>query len=905
MAITTAEMQIVIKAQTDADKVLKGLSSQLKDIDKQASTMSKALGAAGTAMKGLAVTGAVGGVLAVAAGAQKAVEALTGGVGLANSVEQVKARLNAFTKDGAETERILEQIRSEADKTPFSFNAMANAAAMLLPASKSAQGGLEGLIREAEILAALNPSEGLEGAAFALREALSGDFVSVMERFNIPRELINRLKAEGVPNAQIVGRALEEMGADFSLVSNLAQTTSGRFSTFQDGLARLQAAAGEPILEALGVALDEASKALDENKAALTEAARAIGTTLAGAIRASVALLQEWGPRLRDAFEAVGELKDGVGEALGNLRDFATGLGEGVQQSGVLQTGLDALSGVVQAVSGAIQAAAPVVQGLADRFAAFASEVAPLVGAAFESIQRVVGTVLGAVGNLIATNLALFQAQWAEHGGTITTIVSALWGALSGVVEAGLSVISGTIRTVLQLVAGDWQGAWQTMITTATTALGQLAGAIGALAGPIAAKAAEIGQAIVNGISNGIRGGIGAVTAAAAGVAQAALSAAKSQLGIASPSREFEEVGEDVVAGLVDGIDSVAGDAIDAVESMVAEMNEAAGDLNLVDAILGGLDTKGQDALANFLHDSEDVIEQLGRKAQEVGEKAARALADARDDAAEAIQDVREGAASRALELVDNQSLSREIRAVRERFGDQQDEADRAYKEQREDADLTYKYEKDLAKAKTSDERAEVRARFKEATDDLALRRQQDEADRAFRKQQNAALQAFNDRLEDEGLQRQIKRLQEERDKRITEITAALSEKERKVVENEARERAALAQSAQDKLADLKEKFFDKVGPLMEGTRDQFETLFAGIAAQVGAAAGAVNDLAAAIARVSGARVSASGGGSGLGPGDIATWANQPQAAKDAFTAQYGADPGTGWAAEHPAEARR
>jgi phage-related protein len=474
-----AELVIVLRAQDTASKVLKSMSGQLKEIDKQASLMSKAVGAAGTAMKGLAAAGAVGGVLAVAAGAQKAVEALTGGIGLANSVEQVRARLNAFTKDGAATEAILEQIRSEADRTPFAFAEMANAAAMLLPASKSAQGGLEGLIKQAEILAALNPSEGLEGAAFSLREALSGDFVSVMERFNIPRELINRLKDEGVPNAQIVGRALEEMGADFSLVANLANTTQGRLSTFQDGLARLQAAAGEPILDALGVALDAASVALDENKVALTEAATAIGVFLADAVKGSVTLIKQWGPVILSAAARLGELKDTVGEVLDVIGRFTTSalrpviqtMGELARRAGDTATDWgEAWATVREVVEGAWRFLQPVLQAVADGLNRFGAEVLPELAAAWEVMSQRAQAAWSALEAFLRPALEALSQFWTEHGDTIVRVATVAWENVRDVIALAMDAIRTVVLVVLDLVQGDFDSAWDRVKALAANA---------------------------------------------------------------------------------------------------------------------------------------------------------------------------------------------------------------------------------------------------------------------------------------------------------------------------------------------------------------------------------------------------------------------------------------------------
>jgi len=187
------KLSLIIEATDNASSVLGGIG--------------KTLGNLGRVAGGLAL----GGIAALGAGV---VKFASDGLSLNNSMEKVTAQLNAFTKDGAKTADIIDMVRKRAAKTPFEFNEMAKAATALLPASKQAQTGLEGIIEQAEILAASNPAEGLEGAAFALKEAVSGDFTSIIERFNLPRQFINDLKKEGVPNLEIVRRAMKEMGLD-------------------------------------------------------------------------------------------------------------------------------------------------------------------------------------------------------------------------------------------------------------------------------------------------------------------------------------------------------------------------------------------------------------------------------------------------------------------------------------------------------------------------------------------------------------------------------------------------------------------------------------------------------------------------------------------------------------------
>ncbi len=265
--MATAALELLIQLKDDASAGLSAITGSLGGVGKAALTV------AGGALVGL------GGGFAAAA---------VSGFSLNNAMEQTTAKINAFTKDGAATAQILEMIQDRASKTPFEFQAMADAAAALIPSAKQSGVALEDLIAQAEILAASNPAEGLEGAAYALKEAVSGDFTSAIERFNLPRQYLNELKAQGVPAAEAVSMAMQQLGLDADLVSNLAETASGRWSTFKDTLQGLAAKITQPIFTMFSKGLGDVNTLLTANTPLLEATATAIGEGLAGAINSIV-----------------------------------------------------------------------------------------------------------------------------------------------------------------------------------------------------------------------------------------------------------------------------------------------------------------------------------------------------------------------------------------------------------------------------------------------------------------------------------------------------------------------------------------------------------------------------------------------------------------------------------------
>jgi hypothetical protein len=271
---TIAALEVAVGADiSGADKGLSTLNKRLGTLPGFFGHAASSAVGFGAATLGLNALGGVGDLVH---------EAL--GIGLASDLEGLTAQFTAFTGSGDQASKILADVRKEADATPFGFQELATAAGTLLPAAKQSGTALFDLIHPAEILAALNPEQGLTGAAFALREALSGDFVSIVDRFNLPRDRINALRKEGVPAIQAINTVMKEMGADMNLVTLRSQTTAGRLSTFQDQIASIEIQAGKPILAALGGELDRFSGIVTSGQGGLEGFATSLGTTIAAGI---------------------------------------------------------------------------------------------------------------------------------------------------------------------------------------------------------------------------------------------------------------------------------------------------------------------------------------------------------------------------------------------------------------------------------------------------------------------------------------------------------------------------------------------------------------------------------------------------------------------------------------------
>ena len=193
----------------------------------------------------------------------------------------------------------------------------------------------------------------------------------------------------------------------------------------------------------------------------------------------------------------------------------------------------------VIAVSGPAMTAAmtAVISSLIDAIV----KLYPKIGNAFYGMILVLLTILNKyVPSLIdrGANLvtAILNGLAQKTPMMVTAAVNLLVAFINGVSNNLGRVIDSGVKLVISFVNG-------------------VADAIRNNQGAMNAAGQNLASAIIEGMTSGLFGGVSSVINAAASVAASALDAAKSVLGIHSPSKEFIKIGQFVVAGFRQGID--------------------------------------------------------------------------------------------------------------------------------------------------------------------------------------------------------------------------------------------------------------------------------------------------------------------------------------------------------------
>lgn len=585
-------VEVVIKTRAEGD----GLHVTVNELNKVGDAAKAQEGKLGGFLSGLKTVGLVSGGL-MAGGILAAGKA---GLDFNNSIEQVTAKLNAFTKDGKKSAELLEQIKKEASTTPFAFEEMAQATGNLMSSAKAAGVPVMDLVKQAEILAASNPAQGLEGAAIALKEAAGGDFTSIIERFDLPRQRINELKKQGVPALEAVSIAMKEMGLDADLVTNMAGTMQGRWSTTMDTFTNLAAQVTQPIFDTLSGGLGGFNTMLESNTPRLTAFAGQLATGVGNAIQGTVKLFGDLG----GAFHEAGGGTLGIGAAInvliGDLFGLNTNIGFVVTDGiNFLMDAFSQAQGVVTQVIGVIKANLP--QALATGQQVF-TDLSEMIKERMAAIQSVIGAILPIILAFWKENGASIMETWKvvwtqvqailktasaivnqlllivggfikNHGTEIVAVLTAAWNIISSVIKTALGLISGIVSAALLLLKGDFGGAWKVIQETAATFVTDLLGVIKNLAsgigsamnlvisavkdawGALVRAAPELGKGMINGIAQGISDGVGFLKNAISDALNSALKAAKDKLGIKSPSVVFaQQLGLPMAQGMAQGM---------------------------------------------------------------------------------------------------------------------------------------------------------------------------------------------------------------------------------------------------------------------------------------------------------------------------------------------------------------
>jgi hypothetical protein len=193
-------------------------------------------------------------VALAAAGVSAFADITAEGVQLASQLENARITFTNILGGNAEAAEVfLGRLNQQALKLGVNFNELSGFAKSLLPDTESVD-QFDRLVKAAVTLDKSDPDKSFDDVRIAIEGALSGDFVSLQERFDIPRARIEEIKelqkelgnVEGV--VQGLSRFLADTGSDLESFTDTFTATQDRIEA---RLNVFKTVLGEPVLEGL------------------------------------------------------------------------------------------------------------------------------------------------------------------------------------------------------------------------------------------------------------------------------------------------------------------------------------------------------------------------------------------------------------------------------------------------------------------------------------------------------------------------------------------------------------------------------------------------------------------------------------------------------------------------------
>lgn len=331
-----------------------------------------------------------------------------------------------------------------------------------------------------------------------------------------------------------------------------------------------------------------------QNSGGITSAVGQLLNNLASTISTGLSVLTSVGVNLLTTIASgmAQGIPNFLAQALSMLTQFSAQLRANAGQ--LIDAGLQLILNIAQGIANSLPTLITYIPQIVTNIANIINDNAPkLIATGLKIIVTLVSGIIQAIPSLIASIPQIIQAMvavvtafnWVSLGGKVTkglangikkmigaakgaakSVVTGIKGALQSLpstlkslgskgvqglksaFSAGVGALRGVAKNIVSAIA-------QAISSLPSKLLGFARKAVSGIKGAFKAGWSAVGKNVVSGIANGISGGVGAVISAAKRVAQRALSAAKSALGIHSPSRKFrDEVGKQIVAGMALGI---------------------------------------------------------------------------------------------------------------------------------------------------------------------------------------------------------------------------------------------------------------------------------------------------------------------------------------------------------------
>ena len=517
--------------------------------------------------------------------------AASGGMELAAASDMVTDAQSALGLSLEETSDMVDMMAAAASKSNTSVSQLGEAILTIGGTAKLMSGGTAELSTALGILAD-NGIKGAEGGTHLRNVLLSLSAPTDTAAAQLEKLGVNATDASGnmLPLEDIMQQlnsSLEGMGeaekaqiistifnkTDIAAVNALLNTSVDRWEELGAAIEDSEGAA-----EAMAnVQLDNLAGDVTLFQSALEGAKILISDGLTPTLRSFVQFGSEGLTAITDAFKADG--LSGAMEAFGTV--LADGLNMIIEMlPQLVEAGsqlLGALAeGIIESLPLLIESALAIIQQLASGLAEKLPELIPTV---HQIIIQIVETLIDNVDMLIDSAIAIIIAL---ADGLITSLPQLLEKApeivaklVNAIIENAPKLLESALQLIVTLAKGLIQNLPQIV-----QAAGQIVQTLVQGIGNLMSQIWQIGGDIVRGVWQGIQNAASWFAGQVRGFFQNLIRNAKSALGIASPSKEFAQIGEYLDEGLAKGIEDKEKEPLNRIKELANEIISIVQDMN-------------------------------------------------------------------------------------------------------------------------------------------------------------------------------------------------------------------------------------------------------------------------------------------------------------------------------------
>jgi hypothetical protein len=188
------------------------------------------------------------------------------GVSATRSVGRIKDQFRILTGDAQKSAMWMDQIRQAADDTHQAFLPLLEGVTNMVPLLRNSNAEFGDMLMLMQQLASADPSQGMGGAAYALREFFGGQYRSLVQRFELPAQELQKISKqyEGDMAGMIsaLQAYLDELGYTTDAIEEFGAAGHNSFQILKSEAMETAASAFTPLNDAINEMANGLSNAL-------------------------------------------------------------------------------------------------------------------------------------------------------------------------------------------------------------------------------------------------------------------------------------------------------------------------------------------------------------------------------------------------------------------------------------------------------------------------------------------------------------------------------------------------------------------------------------------------------------------------------------------------------------------